>query len=497
MACYPDVPVIDLANPFYCPSISAASFLKRLQRHGRSQHASPVLSRHESHAFIQSFTTLLSQALLEESDHGTDSSPGSQYSRLKPQFARHVSQRARSSVDKISTSSALESGSMGFSLASVDDDKNFSELVLKRKRADDTTTSFSDLEGPTKYEKTLLSAYDSSFDVTLRRETLEFDSTDNDHPMPHKRVRTHSKETPGTNVKASEESPRGLARFIERLDDFLPGIRLKERLGSLTTHQGIANYLAENGLLNAPVLAILRTSEISQLSLTASLTDECGLNLAGQGIFPVFGEPNSFSFLRALSFSHASLTDFDLMHIHHLPHLSKLLLDDTGIGNEAVFLLVPLKRSLTELSLASNPEIDDAAVPALLLLSKLAVLSVHGTSVGMCGLGRFAEAILDDPTRMIDIKIPRECEQHIQNLKVQYILHPAPPLVVEPAICNKLSAAALRRNLAAHAAVNPTIVTLGSKAEMAERLRILLEARRTDLLVRDMIYEHSSDMMDV
>lgn len=48
-----------------------------------------------------------------------------------------------------------------------------------------------------------------------------------------------------------------------------------------------------------------------------------------------FGRPNSFTFLTQLSFSGTPLQNFDLIHIHHLPKLSTLLLNNTGIGNEA------------------------------------------------------------------------------------------------------------------------------------------------------------------
>jgi len=70
----------------------------------------------------------------------------------------------------------------------------------------------------------------------------------------------------------------------------------------------------------------------------------------------------------------------------------------------------------------------------------------------------------------------------------KYELDPRPPLITEPDACAQLSAAALQRNLAAHAMKNPDIVAGGGKVEMTERLRTLLEMRRMDMLVRDMIH---------
>ncbi|KAF6741421.1 hypothetical protein DFP72DRAFT_1083998 [Ephemerocybe angulata] len=50
-------------------------------------------------------------------------------------------------------------------------------------------------------------------------------------------------------------------------------------------------------------------------------------------------------------FSGTPIEDFDLIFLHHLPKLLALDLNDTGVGNEVVFLLVPLKRTLETLSL--------------------------------------------------------------------------------------------------------------------------------------------------
>lgn len=79
-----------------------------------------------------------------------------------------------------------------------------------------------------------------------------------------------------------------------------------------------------------------------------------------------------------------------------------------------MFLLVPLKRSLTQLSLAINPYIDDDAVPALLLLSNLTFLSILDTSIEMPGLRRLANTISAEE-RGIAIEIPSVCEHYIDS----------------------------------------------------------------------------------
>jgi hypothetical protein len=104
------------------------------------------------------------------------------------------------------------------------------------------------------------------------------------------------------------ESPRSVTNLISRLDLLVPGIRLRERLHSLSppSHQNIANFLGAEGkirstkfisvpfcnkilagLLTPSVLNALRTSEIRCLSLTASINDQdgLGLNLAAPDIF--------------------------------------------------------------------------------------------------------------------------------------------------------------------------------------------------------------------
>jgi hypothetical protein len=49
----------------------------------------------------------------------------------------------------------------------------------------------------------------------------------------------------------------------------------------------------------------------------------------------VLAKPHSFQCLTELDLSDAPLSDYELTHIHHLPRLSTLLLNATGIGNEA------------------------------------------------------------------------------------------------------------------------------------------------------------------
>ncbi|EPQ53955.1 hypothetical protein GLOTRDRAFT_44490, partial [Gloeophyllum trabeum ATCC 11539] len=197
--------------------------------------------------------------------------------------------------------------------------------------------------------------------------------------------------------------------------------------------------------------------------------------------------PNSYATLKIIDLRDTPLRDIDIAYLHHLPALAALLLDDTGIGNEAMYHLVSLRRTLTDLHVRNNPRIDDDAVPALLLLSKLRSLSLYGTSVGMAGLRRFAGTIHEED-RHLDIEIPVACDEYIEDISAKYMIDPRPPLITDPAACASLSVAALRRNLTEHAAYNDAIVAGGTKGEMVERLERILETRRMDLLVRAMVW---------
>ena len=163
----------------------------------------------------------------------------------------------------------------------------------------------------------------------------------------------------------------------------------------------------------------------------SSISGYDGLNLCGREIYSVLSRPQSFQNLADVSFLGVRLLDVDIIHLYGLLRLSCLLLNSTGIGNEgcvvayidslkiyltfnSVFLLVPLKLSLTRLSLAANPNIDNDAVPALLLFSKLVFLSILDTSIDIHGLRRVAQDIRNHG-RVMDIEIPRVCEEYIDS----------------------------------------------------------------------------------
>lgn len=79
-----------------------------------------------------------------------------------------------------------------------------------------------------------------------------------------------------------------------------------------------------------------------------------------------------------------------------------------------IFLLVPLKRSLLDLSIAGNPRIDDNAMYPVLSLIKLSYLSIVDTGIEMEGLRTLARMIYAED-RNIKIEIPTVCEFYVDS----------------------------------------------------------------------------------
>lgn len=61
-----------------------------------------------------------------------------------------------------------------------------------------------------------------------------------------------------------------------------------------------------------------------------------------------------------------------------------------------------------------NPDIDNEAVPAILILHRLSFLSIQDTGIDMAGLRKIAE-VVDQEKRVIRIRLPFACENYIQS----------------------------------------------------------------------------------
>ncbi|KAJ4470659.1 hypothetical protein C8J55DRAFT_522360 [Lentinula edodes] len=351
---------------------------------------------------------------------------------------------------------------------------------------------------------------------------MDFRAKEDDMDAAQMKRRLQELEESVYGPRIGTETPRGYQILIQRLDRMMPGIKLGnrlEKLGQIATagngshyrmtqqakdgpHQAAADLLAAEGLLNERIINVFRTSEVTRLDLGPSLSEEGGLNIGGRAVWNVFTRPHSFLFLSELSFNNTPVLDMDLVKLIGLPKLAVLGLKNTGVGDEGVFHLIALKLTLTRLDLSDNPCVTDDAVPALNLCinCKLNFLGLVGTSVAMPGL-RLMAKLIQWEDRIVDVEIPEACESYIDDIPNIYLLYPQPPLITSPALCSRLSAAALQRNLEAHAEVaNKRLATVGAKAapvkiftggtkeEMCERLRNLLVKREVDLVVWGMIY---------
>jgi len=228
-------PLVDEKNPLYCPAIPAADYLKEL----RFRTQKSAKSRNPSRNFSHSFGYTLEQSSREDPNHngsiGSDwflgdyftsgqgwfssQSPGAED---LPPYSPRVPIRPQLKVPQ-----ALE--------VSPKTLPGTKRIVHDLKRKND----FSDFAAPPKYARSLLSAHDSSFDLEVWREKLQF-------------TRVKSSPIDAKNVSKDKNpvtSPSDLDKLIDNLDSELPGIRLKERLWRLgvINPQSLMDFLCAHG----------------------------------------------------------------------------------------------------------------------------------------------------------------------------------------------------------------------------------------------------------
>ena len=140
----------------------------------------------------------------------------------------------------------------------------------------------------------------------------------------------------------------------------------------------------------------------------------------------VFRTPFYFKSLSTLLLENIPLKDDDILYIHQLPSLSSLNLNNTdicnvgyvslldhprlGVNSFRVFHLVALRRTLATLELGGNPLVTDDSASALLLLSRLRVLGLRGTTVTMTGLRRLVPF-----SNHLHLDAPTSCEQYLNG----------------------------------------------------------------------------------
>jgi len=223
-----NVPAIDDKNPFYCPSVSANTYLSSLRHRVRIYRPS---SRRRGDELFMSFARILDQSTSESDadddvdwivgsyvSHARANDPGVFKPQLPPPYSAFVNDLERKSTPRDDGHGPTKT------------------LALKRRRL----SSFSDLHGPPKYSRSaeVQSTYNAStkLDITHNnRESLTY---------------------LGASSPASKpEPPKSLAqpkldKLIKNLDAVIPGIRLSERLKNIkdASHQAITDFLSDHGI---------------------------------------------------------------------------------------------------------------------------------------------------------------------------------------------------------------------------------------------------------
>jgi len=226
------MPLVDEKNPLYCPAIPAAAYLKSLRN--KVQHIGNRASNDVdiSLSFSKGLDGLSHEHDVESDGHktiGSDWILGDYFSSGKgwfsspspgPEDLPPYSPIAHVRVTK--TQNQAENGTM---YANRND--------LKRKN------HFSDFGAPPKYARSVQSFHESSFDLEVYRERLDFSLAGTPPPA-----------SKGMGLVLPAILDDDNATLIAQLDAIMPGIRLKDRLSNLVdgTPQDLMDYLAEHGI---------------------------------------------------------------------------------------------------------------------------------------------------------------------------------------------------------------------------------------------------------
>jgi hypothetical protein len=194
----------------------------------------------------------------------------------------------------------------------------------------------------------------------------------------------------------------------------------------------------------------------------------------------VFGLPNGFKYLKSLKLSYIPIKDSYFNNFRNL-NLDELVIDNTGIGDEALAYLVALKDNLCLLNITGNYKITDDSIFILVLFEKLVVLLLDDTSISMDGIRK-----LVSKTTSIDlsqISIPSTCRKYLNKRKEIYCVEHKQGMKVDPLEVKFMSLSEIRQQLMFHHEVNNNINIVGSKEELEELLREILKRRRDDAKV--------------
>ena len=306
------VPIVDEENPFYCPSLPAQSFLASLrERLSVSQQDAHPQDLHGDAQDIGAFTPF--EKVLDQSMSEDD-----------------VLNLVYRCPTLVRPSPEPEEDSSLDSIRSIPRHMRDNSTRRELKPPSIVSDTFSDLQGPVRHELSLQTVNEGSFQLSGKADRIQFFPPDPKCSAPTRRtrkpecipaegglhayvrdlnnkvntlqgafpIRPHrcdrgclcfqrpfADDLFGPSI--GTESPRGIKTLVARLDDLLPGIRLKEKLDALesATHQQIVDTLASDGEFSSvtlsptpPLLSSLRLRELhgangcDELTLRASRT---------------------------------------------------------------------------------------------------------------------------------------------------------------------------------------------------------------------------------
>jgi len=109
------------------------------------------------------------------------------------------------------------------------------------------------------------------------------------------------------------------------------------------------------------------------------------------------------------------VSDWEVRLFSRLPRLKRLVLESTGIGDEAMMLIVGLKYSLEHLNIAGNLRVTDVSTACMVKLRMLNFVILKGTNISMEGLRRLAAAFRGG----IKLVPPSACEDYLKRVPVE------------------------------------------------------------------------------
>lgn len=296
-----------------------------------------------------------------------------------------------------------------------------------------------------------------------------------------------------TNDKAKTLEPASTRSPLQEISNTLNPLHqtLKEKLTTKTfdelislvvkdAAQDAANLITKNDCWTPELLDCFRASKLTSLELSsqAARFGEFVIREPFSEIVKKLFQQDQFSNLTVISFRNTQLSNDDVAFLRILSHLESLDLTGTGVGTQSLHHLVCHRHTLKRLNLSYNPLIDDDARVALSAFPNLAGIYLRGTSITMPGLRRFVQGVLPQSCRLLSI--PEQCINYLTTQQEKYMIDIPEGYVQDPARVDALTLSALKRNLEFHGKANKDIHVTGTKAELSNRLFVILSNRIAD-----------------